>query len=198
MDTPLEMSEARFQEMVTSAIERRDSEALSEAISRSATYCEKQVQDWEAIPDSTFQFLVDLLARDQVVEFEGAHYLFLLFRHEWARLSDLQRKTLLPVLGDAYKKPMAQMTRFVVCELLGEFYANAQALEFFKEFGKMQSEGSRLFVPHGLEHLIEEVVDPDVRAAALDFLWTFQSDSSERVREEAFAVIAAIRKESTE
>jgi hypothetical protein len=188
----MEAYEAEFQKSVTSAISRHDSDALSEAISKCATYCEKAVQSWEAFPERTFQFLMELLTQDRIVEFEGAYNLFLIFRHEWSRLSCLQREKLLALLSDAYRKPMAEMTRFVVCELLGEFYANAEAFALLKQFGKMQSEESRLFVPHGLEHLIEETADPDIRAAAIDLLGTFQGDVSERVREEALAAADAI------
>jgi hypothetical protein len=188
----MEADEAEFQQSVTSAIAQHDSEALIETINKRATYCEKDVQSWELFPERIFQFLVELLTQDRVVEFEGTYDLFLIFRHEWSRLSDLQRERLLALLGDVYRKPMAEMTRFVICELLGEFYANAEALALLKRFGKMQSEESRLFVPHGLEHLIEETADPDIRAAAIDVFGTFEGDASERVREEALAAANAI------
>ena len=191
MKTEWEMSDAQFQEAVASAIARRDGEALGEAVGSYATFCEKDVQFWEAFPDGTFQFVTDLLAKDHEVEFDGIWHLFLLFRYEWSRLSASQRETLLPLLGKAYQKPMGDMTRFVICELLGEFYSNSDALDLLKQFGKMESEQSRLFVPHALEHLIEETVNPTIRAAALDYLTTLQSDTSERVREEANAAAKA-------
>jgi hypothetical protein len=147
----METSEAEFENAVTIAIDWRDGEALSEAINKCASYCGKEVQSWEAFPERTFKFLIELFAQDCIVEFDGAYHLFLIFRHEWSRLSDLQRRKLMSLLNNACTKPMAAMTRFVICELLGEFYANAESLDLLKQFGMMQSEDSRLFVPHGLE-----------------------------------------------
>jgi|HubBroStandDraft_1064217.scaffolds.fasta_scaffold66593_2 hypothetical protein len=188
----METSEAEFENAVTIAIDWRDGEALSEAINKCASYCGKEVQSWEAFPERTFKFLIELFAQDCIVEFDGAYHLFLIFRHEWSRLSDLQRRKLMSLLNNACTKPMAAMTRFVICELLGEFYANAESLDLLKQFGMMQSEDSRLFVPHGLEHLIKESSDAGVRAEAADFLATLQKDRSEKVRLEAIDAAKAI------
>jgi hypothetical protein len=158
-----------------------------------ATFCGKEVQTWDSFPRSVFQYLTRLFEEETVLKIEGIHSLFAIFQFEWSRLTDSQKAQLMLSISQAYSMQMTTMSRFVICELLGEYYANSQALMVLKMFGKMGPEERRVFVPHALEHFIRATSDPNSRADAMLVLESLSRDDSPCVRSEVKQALSKFR-----
>jgi len=187
------MTETDFTQAILEAVERRDGAAFKNIVGGYASFCGKNDQSEEPFPDATFGFLTEILTQDRVLELEGAHMLFSLFQFEWSRLTSWQRTQLLAVLSNAYRKTMTSRSRFEICELLGEYYANSEAFTVLKHFGSIEPEECRVFVPHALEHLIRTTEDLKIHTEAIEYLRILLQDKSERVRAEAEYAVKRIK-----
>jgi hypothetical protein len=77
------------------------------------------------------------------------------------------------------------MGAFVTSELLGERYADENALKALADLGRSARLPARAAVPHGLETLAKTTPHESLRRIAVDRLQELQRSQSEEVRKEA-------------
>lgn len=105
--------------------------------------------------------------------------------NNWEQLSSQQHQRLRNVLGDGFDKYQNWMGAFVTSEILGERYADEDALATLAGLGKTARLPARAAVPHGLETLARSTADETLRARAAQELRLLSSSSEQSVREEA-------------
>jgi len=153
-------------------------EEFCDALDDNLTFCKN-------FPEEIFQMILSLLKRREILELEESHCLFinvLLINREL--LSEEQKERLLPALKDSYERFEDWMSWFVISEIIGEFYQDRRAFETLCSLKTLSKECPRAFVPHGLEHIVQNESDEELSREALAELLQMKNDPSEQVRYE--------------
>ncbi len=153
-------------------------EEFCEALDYNLTFCNN-------FPEEIFQMILSLLKRREILELEESHCLFVsVLEINWELLSEEQKERLLLALKDSYERFEDWMSWFVISEIIGEFYQDRWAFETLCSLKTLSKEGPRAFVPHGLEHIVQNESDEELSREALAELLQMKNDPSERVRYE--------------
>jgi hypothetical protein len=136
------------------------------------------------LPEPTFEFLLSVLAWNDFLEMIGSHTLLNYLEYMWELLAEQQKDQLLPVLESTYAKHRDPMSWFIISELLGQYYANSAALVTLRRLRRIEADGPRSLVPHGLEHLIQMSRGTQLAKDAYADLLEMQADSAPEIRKE--------------
>jgi len=177
------MNEAKLVNVAFGAAQTNNQDMLTDA----AEDLLLMVQDAGLFPSSAYDKLLTLIQQKQFQTMRGSHHLFLLFEQAWSYLTDEQKQKLLPVIEDTYSTFADSLTWFVITELLGEYFANEQALLVLIRLEEIEKEEEepRSLIPHGLEHLIKSTEDANLAKRAYKELESLKVSESEQVRAEA-------------
>jgi hypothetical protein len=115
--------------------------------------------DEDKLPGSFFQRVLEL-QRDKAFRSLDNYWTILYFLNSnWGQLTSQQREELRSVLNEGFDKYQNWMGAFVTSELLGERYADKNALQVLADLGKSARLPARAAVPHGLEALAKMTPD---------------------------------------
>ncbi|MCE5200699.1 MAG: hypothetical protein ABFD54_01650 [Armatimonadota bacterium] len=176
------MSDAsKFAASLGHAVDKQDTELLKAMSDDLFDHILSMEGDLE---ESIFQIILEFMCRPDFQDLEGAWHLLFNFKTGWEDISDDQKQRLLPVLEETYPLYTHWMTCFTISGLLGEFYHDERALLVLGRLAKIDAEMPRSFVPHGLEHLINDSISKDITHKALSLIYSMREDASEKVRGE--------------
>ena len=133
---------------------------------------------------SAFLATTDLLRSESFLRLARSWKLVHSVDLNWEMLSASQQTALRDILVATFDKHADFMGAFVIGEMLGRRYGDAQALEVLSGLAVSAALPARALVPHGLETLAREGA-LDIRDAALDQLRSLLNSSTEEVRAEA-------------
>ena len=136
-------------------------------------------------PDDVFSDVLAILSTPAAHRLDGAWHLFFQLQQCWDLLSVSQRDALLAQIRSNYEQYTDFMACFVISELLGEHYANRDALEVVRLLAHGSSTMPRSLVPHALEELHRHATDQQVADEALTLLQSLVSDPHPDVSGEA-------------
>ena len=145
-----------------------------------------EMSQWaeESFPEATFCLLLDVIRDARFLKTRNGWYFLMFFESEWEKVTEKQKDGLLDVLAEIYEKFEDWMPCFSVSELVGENFAPARAYPFFRRFQQSFNETARSFVPHGLEHALENSPDAELKNKLWSALTEMKRDESEKVRGE--------------
>jgi uncharacterized membrane protein len=136
-------------------------------------------------PSNFFQGIVELQRDQDFRRLDNSWNLLYFLNNNWEQLSHEQRNELRVVLNEGFDKYQNWMGAFVTSELLGERYADDDALATLADLGKNARLPARAAVPHGLETLAKTTSDESLRRVAINRLRELQNSEFEEVRNEA-------------
>ena len=149
------------------------------------TELETAVLDDDTWPSDFFQGILELQRNQDFRRLDNSWTLLHFLNNNWEQLSPQQREELRDVLREGFDKYQDWMGAFVTSELLGERYADEDALATLADLGKSARLPARAAVPHGLETLAKTTPREALRRLAIDRLQELQKSQSEEVRQEA-------------
>src|SRR5438067_1458892 len=132
-----------------------------------------------------FQEVLELQRDKDFRSLDNSWTILYFLNNNWDQLTSRQREELRSVLNDGFDKYQNWMGAFVTSELLGERYADENALKALADLGKSARLPARAAVPHGLEALAKATPDESLRRVAIDQLQELQKSEFEEVRNEA-------------
>jgi hypothetical protein len=144
------------------------------------------------MPTRTFSELKSLLADDGLLKLESSWGLVFFVYENWGWLSKSQRAQLRKPLVGSFDKFGSSTGAFVVAEILGQRYADGDALTILIDLSRTPQLLRRDLVPHGLEKLATSTRDQRLRKEAIERLRVLLHDESLSVRDEARLALARI------
>jgi hypothetical protein len=138
-----------------------------------------------AFPDEILTEIINRLADDKTVQLEGIHKLLLIIEQNWGILCDSQLKTLRDPLLDVFVRSNDEMSQFLVVEIFGNFYTDANALENLKRMETISNSNRRQLIPLGYYYIVCEADNYDLSNRAYLELVRMEDDLDESVRKEA-------------
>src|SRR5580704_12346761 len=141
--------------------------------------------DEDKLPGSFFGGVLELQRDRDFRRLDNSWTILYFLNNNWDRLTYQQREELRGVLNEGFDKYQNWMGGFVTSELLGERYADKNALNALADLGKSARLPARAAVPHGLEALAKATPDESLRRVAIDRLQELQKSEYEEVRNEA-------------
>ena len=141
--------------------------------------------DQDKLPGVFFQGVLELQRDKDFRSLDNSWTILYFLNNNWDQLTSKQREELRSVLNEGFDKYQNWMGAFVTSELLGERYADENALKALADLGKSASLPARAAVPHGLEMLAKTTPDESLRTVAIDRLRELQKSQFEEVRNEA-------------
>jgi hypothetical protein len=139
----------------------------------------------DKLPAIFFQGALELQRDKDFRSLDNSWTILYFLNSNWDQLMSQQREELRSVLIEGFDKYQNWMGAFVTSELLGERYADENALKALDDLGKRACLPARAAVPHGLEVLAKATADESLRGAAIDRLRELQKSDSEEVQREA-------------
>jgi len=141
--------------------------------------------DEAELPGSFFQGVLELQRDKDFCSLDNSWTILYFLNNNWDQVTSQQREELRSVLNEGFDKYHNWMGAFVTSELLGERYADENALKALIDLGESARLPARAAVPHGLEALAKTTADESLRGVAIDRLQKLQKSESEEVRKEA-------------
>jgi len=141
--------------------------------------------DHDKLPGSFFQGVLELQRDKDFRSLDNSWTILYFLNNNWGQLTSQQREELRSVLNEGFDKYQNWMGAFVTSELLGERYADENALKALANLGGSARLPARAAVPHGLEALAKTTPDESLRRVAIDRLQELQKSEFEEVRNEA-------------
>jgi hypothetical protein len=181
---------------IAAGLEDRDWSQLEEWLSEESSYTFKHGNPsaFGALNEMEFKELYQLIQNPKfLIEEDFPFKVFLFFESEWLRLSEVQKLAVLKAIEAVYDMLKDSTAWLVIAELLGEYYADANALQALRRLAQTRNEGARSLTAYGLGKLITNA-SPQVAKQADVILHDLLSDPSAGVREEARQAIARSRR----
>jgi hypothetical protein len=141
--------------------------------------------DEDKLPANFFQGVLELQRDKDFRSLDNSWTILYFLNSNWDQLTSQQREELRSVLNEGFDKYQNWMGAFVTAELLGERYADENALKVLVDLGRSARLPARAAVPHGLETLAKTTPHESLRSLAIDQLQELQKSQSEEVRKEA-------------
>jgi hypothetical protein len=136
-------------------------------------------------PSAFYQEISELQGNQDFLRLDKSWTLLYFLNNNWEHLSAQQRQGLRNSLREGFDKYKNWMGAFVTSEIIGERYADEEALEALVYLGKVARLPARALVPHGLETLAKTTDSKSLRDRAIKQLQEMQSSHSDEVRQEA-------------
>jgi len=175
---------------ILAAVELGDSSALAGLIlelTTSASLC-------TGFTDDFFSRVRSLLKKPEFLDLDESWKLSYFLDDAWRLLSVPQREALRGMLTTAFDKHRNYMGAFVIAEILGRRFNDEQALQDLLNLSRVAQLPARALVPHGLETLIENNIQADIKARAVARLRELTKSDDEQVRKEAGISLAKVER----
>lgn len=113
---------------------------------------------------------------------------------EWQRISDPGKLRLFETIKEGFAGMADPFCKFLSVELLGEFFADRNALGALATLSKSKQDVTRQYAVVGLAELARHTSETQIRSQAVMLLQGLCKDSSGKVREEAASLLYAIER----
>lgn len=153
--------------------------------------------DEDAIPERSFGEIVELQRQAEFRQLENSWMILHFLNNNWDQLAPEQREQLRGVISDGFDKYRNWMGAFVTSELLGERYADENALKALTELGQNARLPARAAIPHGFEVLAKATQDAGIRERAIAELKQLRQSQFEDVRKEALISLNKLGQDDT-
>lgn len=181
-----------FLRLCSDAIGAKDSEALADAVGDFAQYCFANGAP-NAIADDRLVHFLDATFRSGAFHgLTGAHGLLNIIAYDWASFTEPQRNILLDAIEFSFAKFQDWMAWFSLSAILGENYGD-KAFATLMRLARVDKEGPRSMVPHGLEHVARGTSNEAIRSECINQIVRMQQDESPQVRDEALESLLRLR-----
>ena len=147
----------------------------------------------DVFDEAIFERIVQALASQDLQKAQGASSLLQILEYDWSRLSTRQRNRLLLALEQSFSKFEDEMCWFLIVELLGKYYLNAEALSVLIRLKTVEAEAPRSLIPVGLSYIVNRTENKILFEKAYLELVQMRSDSSEQVRQETDIALKGIQ-----
>lgn len=185
-----------LQDLVSEVLQDRNEQKLKEFIDKVDLYIiVEESADSDSFPDSVLDFILELMDQEMFLTMEGSSKLLLVLETDWSRLCAEQRQNLLHRIGSSYGRFKDWMSAFILSELLGQYYCNADSFHLLAQLRNTTDIKARSLVAHGFEHIAREAEDRILRKQAVSELMSMRRDPSPQVQSEAAEALAKIPKE---
>lgn len=173
-----------FTHALTEAIEHRHLSEMDDLLTLFSTFCFKDL-DEAPFPEDIFSTILNAMRTPEFQQLSDSSILMIVFEQEWGRLVPDQKVRLLDVINSTYQKFEDPQSRFILAELLGEYYASRDALEVIEAHLLSDNENIRANLTYGLRKLAKCATEDEVKRQAILGLKLLINDPSENVRDEA-------------
>jgi hypothetical protein len=184
-----------LQDLVREVLQDRNEQKLKEFIDKVDLYIiVEESDDAGSFPDSVFDFIMNLMDHEMFLTMDGSSKLLLVLETDWSRFVEEQRRNLLERIGSSYGRFKDWMSWFILSELLGQYYCNADAFHLLIQLKNTSDIRARSLVAHGFEHIAREAEDKILREQAVSQLRSMRLDPSPEVQSEAAEALAKVTK----
>jgi len=118
-------------------------------------------------PTDFFDVLLGLLGNQKFLQLQDSWRVVYFINNNWEQITVEQRDRLREPLENAFQEYADWMGAFVTSEVLGERYADAEAIAALSRLAKTARSPARALVPHGLEFLAKASDDEQLREVAI-------------------------------
>jgi hypothetical protein len=136
-------------------------------------------------PNELFTRVVHLLTDARFLSAKRSSTLFRIIEYDWSTTTSEQRELLLGKLEEAFPRLADPLSRFLISEILGQYYANQGSLEALQRLTRTADADALCFLVVGLEYLARKRDSPQLARDACSELKRLASDPSGEVRAEA-------------
>lgn len=185
------MAETEFQlalNRLRECIRTRDDDEVENVLME----LESVTLELERWPEEFLDGLEQLMRDPSFLSLGKSWKLFYLINNNWEQISEGEKERIRPILANAFDNCGDWMGAFVIGEILGERYANEEALAVLTLLAKAQSPHWRELVPHALETLAKTTKQESLRGLAILQLQELKANDSESVRQEAALSLAKL------
>jgi hypothetical protein len=140
------------------------------------------IENW---PADFFDLLLGLLENREFLRLQESWRLVYFINNNWEQITVVQRDRLREPLEKAFQEYGDWMGAFVTSEVLGERYADTEALAALSRLAKTARSPARALVPHGLESLAKASDDEQLRERAIRNLRDLARSDQNDVKGEA-------------
>ncbi len=187
------MDDLEFIARVASAISNRDKKELESCVDEFAEYCfEEQAPSEKELSQAVFDFIVGRMRDESFQLMDGSWFLLRLVQTDFGRLTNGQKAALLVCFRETYAKFRDFMSCFLISEILGKYYSDANAVELLEDLSRVGADAPRALVPMGLGYVARSA-DGDVSSRAIDCLRRMRLDESAEVRAEVELALRKLR-----
>ena len=130
------------------------------------------------------ELLCELLSRHDFQSIPKAWSVFTAAEAAFHELTPAQMDRLTPFAAHAFEHAGDGMMAFTMSEWLGEYFHTLAAFDALVRLAASASPDALYAVPHGIEHVVRDAEDQDLRAKAFEFLLSLQSHPAVDVRRE--------------
>ena len=181
-------SQRGFRRRVGRALELQSGERLDSAAGDFAEHCFKDPTSvMQPINGETVGFLVELCQNPMFLQMNNAWNVLNILSNNWAAFAAWHRHQLGKAMVAAYPTfPEEQwMERFIICQLMGDNFADAFGLGTLQRFAQSPDFQLRRHVPDALLHLVRECNNDQLADMAQREIQGMLHDPALEVREEA-------------
>jgi hypothetical protein len=169
---------------VTARLQKSVSEG-NQGLSNIFMDLELSVVGIDSWPLDFFDVLLGLLGNQKFLDLQDSWRLVYFINNNWEQISVDQRNRLREPLEKAFPEYSDWMGAFVTSEVLGERYADTEALAALSRLAKTARSPARALVPHGLESLAKTSDDEQLREHAIRNLRDLARSDQKDVKGEA-------------
>jgi hypothetical protein len=175
-----------------SAIDRRDADAVEDAIRQLESFLEEGV--W---PVDVFETVRRLLLDPRFLPLRTSYGIARLIQHNWQELSEAQRTDLEPALASAFDKFGDWLGTFVVAEIFGDLYADDEA---FATLDRLSSSAATrpacALAAYGLGRLARTVREGPLYTRVIERLEALTNSDAPEIHQEAVEALARLERRS--
>jgi len=183
----LNKREREFVKAAENAIQSGNRGALRKANSKFSSFCYHDDHP-EKMSDEVVLFFVEQLASERLHQLPFSSLFVYLLEQNWGQIIPSQRELLLSVLEKSYASFVDFVSQLVISELLGDYYADATALDILTRLAGCTSETGRAMVCVGVGKFIRRG-PRDLADRARQLAERLAHDPSLSVRNEAQLVL---------
>jgi hypothetical protein len=179
-----EVSPKRFSEAIIESVKATRISVMDSYITGFSTFCFKD-EVAKDFPANVFTTILDQMKSTEFQALLDSHKLLFLFESEWGRLNETQKSTLLEVISNTFTFFKDELACFILSEIIGEYFANHNALKVLDELSQTGNETLRAYITHGYRKLGLTTKDGTLKRLVIDRLSILKNDISELVKQEA-------------
>ena len=148
--------------------------------------------DPSVFPEGVFEQITQLLSTTCFLQATGSHNVLRLLQYDWDILSDDQKQKLLSLFEESYFKFKDTLSCFLIAEILGLRYCNAESLDLLNKLSMGALEDVRVFIPMGFFNIASNSSNAQLRIESYRALARMRNDISAIVRAEATNLLAQL------
>lgn len=176
------MNKKTFDEAINKGLASGSWEQLNDWVVEESGYTFNFGSDGTIFNAGIYDKILSLMNEPSFVKSSVSSGVFKMFEYDWSSFSEDQKNKLRTALTKVYSELTDPLSWFIIIELLGEYYADADALDELEFLKRTVDDQLRSLVPMGFEKLAIYGLSDSIKSDALVELTSMQDDVSEQVR----------------